>query len=456
VSVNVEAISVGLIVPFFFIAIAGAAVYYRYDVLVALYSANEQNELPNRLQTPPNKILTHHGSEDVESGAVSLRRPARNPRTFENGFMDNDMSISTTAKRNNCNGDASSPLTNRGQHSPAGLDTFLIQDMPGSAKIPGKDLSSKASRESAWNRNADDGAGKSDYLPPAVSATVNAAATAPAVADLTWVARLPPMGPTFQRSVFMEVNQRYLNGSLGSRLSRRDLGAGTASISSDFPNLGTQISQITKLFSNREFNAYFQNNADFAEVRLRAITLISFIRLVDNRVRSSIVFAEDTKSVGWLIGKEPASYDDAVRLSIHNIVNTNWKEMFQDLWLEPHNVLTKVKEPQVLHQQLVSILDCYKVNDIDPDALLARISAFLSFCKESVPKLVEIIVTVALGPHQASFEDEELVCAANMEKHRRVRDSTNGSHYAAVVIFPRIVTVNNGVANKSFIYYFHR
>jgi hypothetical protein len=265
--------------------------------------------------------------------------------------------------------------------------------------------------------------------------------------------------PAFYREAFLRLNQFHIDYNASASLMKRDLGhlnrsgqTGT-NIQSNLPALSAVLPQVVTITSYGDFQNCFDFNMTQPDVCTRAAALICIIRLVDNRVRSSVIFSVKTEDIGTLIGSAPgAPFDENSKTAVRLLIDNNWTDMFGDVMRDP----TIIMDGRLFREQVQSVMRSYGAGQQNVDEVIGSMKFLFSTCSKFVNKLVEIVVNVALGPTQASFAEESLISHRYEPKeHTSIGESGSGRLHSFVVVIPH-VTTPNGRVNKTCIYSFNQ
>jgi hypothetical protein len=277
--------------------------------------------------------------------------------------------------------------------------------------------------------------------------------------------QVPPPVPRrkwpFDSQKFLEYNQNYVKQQcFGPEMNFCSLELCHADQATTIPDVAERLSQIPQLFRSQEFQQYLPDDMELPDLKLKAITLIAILRLIDNRVRSSVIFSRQPEIMWWLTGVHGnAVFDDAAILAVRELLNEHWREMFQDLLKSPQIVYEQVSG-ELLLTQIDSIMRLHSVEDVDAASVAKNIPLAFSVLQESMPQLVELILIICLGPQQAAFADQPLVCTSDIgnRRGRVIQENKYGSIYATVLIFPEIVirSSNLDIGDGALVYLFRR
>jgi hypothetical protein len=258
----------------------------------------------------------------------------------------------------------------------------------------------------------------------------------------------------FQKYSFVKYNQAYVVRHQTGPLITGDLAHLTVSnlssrqVQHQLPSLAKLVPVIASLANNPDFQDFFDLNLEFEEVTLRAMALISFIRLLDSTVRSSVVFSQAVPDVSPLVGCQNNSVlDDLAKEKLRQLIDENWKEMFSDVLQNPGSILVA----PMVRQRIKGLTAGYH-GGLDPDSILERLQQLLVQCPRTIHKLTEIVVIVALSPSLGAFSVEQVECQRFDSKfHSIIGESGSGNLNKVVIVIPALTT-STGRINRSLVY----
>jgi hypothetical protein len=249
------------------------------------------------------------------------------------------------------------------------------------------------------------------------------------------------------------VDAEYRKNHEGAALSTLTLGhlinpsAKGVNISSAFPLAAEIVTTFHVLSNSAAFQAFFEYDLPENECVVNATAFRTLMRLLDNYVRSSVVFSQNNGDLAPLL-TTPRVPVDQRNAAVRDFINDNWKTMYAKLLQSPAVVLESMHTMNFVTQAVREL-----ESTAEPKAVLMCLQKFFKERNAAAVKVAEIVAAVVLSPQSLTFSAAKLdFTSMQGVKINTVGETGKGAPKRTVLIIPPLLQSDGAPIGKAYVY----